>query len=114
MTLEPRLATHVHVGAFIRLANASGDFATVLKKGDPTSGAMLLICQVRGQNPKIYERFPTIKGAARWQSIHDGEMPAGQITELIEKRVHHDPDLWVIELDTADHERLNGLLAAGD
>jgi len=46
--IEPRLASGVQISALKRLAEAEGDFATVLKKGDATSGAILLIGQVRG------------------------------------------------------------------
>jgi hypothetical protein len=36
------------------------------------------------------------------------------MAEFIEKRGQRDPDLWIIELDAADHERLDRLLGAGD
>ncbi len=115
MTLEPRLAAHMLVSAFIRRANIGGDFATVLRKGDATSGAIMLVGLVRGANPKIYERFPSLDGGSAWQSIQPSEtLSAELVSILIEKRTSRDPDLWVIELDAADDERLNGLLNAGD
>jgi hypothetical protein len=115
MTLEPRLAAHMLVSAFIRRANAGGDFAAILHKGDRTSGTIMLVGLVRGVNPKIFEKFPSLDGSSAWQSIDSGEpFSAQEVTALIEKRTSRDPDLWVIELDAADDERLNGLLTAGD
>lgn len=115
MTLEPRLAAHMQVSAFIRRANVGGDFATVLRKGDAISGAIMLVGLVRGVTPKIYERFPSLDGSSAWQSIQPSETLSAELVQvLIEKRTSRDPDLWVIELDAADDERLNGLLNAGD
>jgi hypothetical protein len=114
LSIEPRLASHVQVSAFIRLANASGDFATIIRKGDKISGAILLISMVRGVNRMIYERFPSLDGSSSWQpSLREGDPTAQQVSEFVEKRAKRDPDIWVIELDTADDERLAGLLASG-
>ena len=108
---EPRLASSVQVSAFIRLAGIGGDFATVLRKGDAVAGAILLIGLVRGRNPLIFERFPSLDGGSPWSQIDsrdsDDEI---EITERWQKRAARDPDLWVIELDVASTERLNELL----
>ena len=105
----------MQVSAFVRRANAGGDFATVLQKGDAISGAIMLIGLVRGANPRVFERFPSLDGRFAWQSIQSTDpLTPEQVVALIEKRTRRDPDLWVIELDAADDERLNGLLTSGD
>lgn len=108
---EPRLASSIQVSAFIRLAQIGGDFATVLRKGDPVAGAILLIGLVRGENPSFFERFPSLGGGSPWQQLAQ-QNPEDEIevTERWKKRVLRDPDLWVIELDVASPERLAGLL----
>jgi hypothetical protein len=110
---EPRLASSVQVSAFIRLASVGGDFATVLRKGDAVAGAILLIGLVRGKNPVLFERFPSLDGSTPWQQLgaQDSENET-EITERWQKRAARDPDLWVIELDVASPERLDGLLTA--
>ena len=114
MTLEPRLASHIQVSAFLRRAQQQGDFATILHKGDETSGAILIIGLVRGSKPLIYERFPSLDGPPVWQKILTPQTENDQyVTDYIQKRKSRDPDLWVIELDTADDERLIGLIASG-
>ena len=111
--IEPRLASAVQVSAFIRLTQAGGDFAMVLRKGDPIAGAIMLIGLVRGQNPVVYERFPSLDGSSPWQTINSkSSATEHDIVMLWQKRAERDPDLWVIELDVASPERLNGLLTA--
>ncbi len=104
---EPRLATHIEVGAFIKLANAGGDFATVIRKGDPTSGAILLVGRVRGQNPVLFDRFPALNDPPKWEKTGGEPMDSEQkISELCIRRAARDPDLWILELDVAEPERL--------
>lgn len=110
---DPRLASAVQVSAFIRLAQAGGDFAVVLRKGDPIAGAIMVIGLVRGQNPALYERFPSLDGGLTWQTTDPKSSATEEdIAALWQKRAERDPDLWVIELDVASPERLNGLLAS--
>lgn len=112
--IEPRLASSVQVSAFIRLAAVEGDFAAVLRKGDPVAGAIMLIGLVRGQNPTVFERFPSLDGYSNWQQINiQASENETDITAMWKKRADRDPDMWVIELDVASRERLAGLLASG-
>jgi hypothetical protein len=111
--IEPRLASSVQVSAFIRLAQAEGDFATVLRKGDPDAGAIMLIGLVRGRDSVIFERFPLLNGNSAWQQIPtQATLNEMDITTRWKMRAERDPDLWVIELDVASPERLTRLLAA--
>jgi hypothetical protein len=111
MTIEPRLAASVQVSAFLRLAQQQGDFATIMQKGDPTSGAILLVGVIRGANPMIYERFPSIDGPAKWEKLLSKNDPStDEISAYLKKRSARDPDLWIIELDTADQQRLTLLI----
>jgi hypothetical protein len=112
--IEPRLTSDFQISALKRLVEAGGDFATVLRKGDPTSGAILLIGQIRGRNPVLFDRFPSLDGSAIWQPVTAQiEENEGEVFSYWQKRVSRDPDLWVIELDVASTERLDGLLALG-
>jgi hypothetical protein len=109
---EPRLASHIEVAAFIKRANASGDFATVIRKGDAISGAIVLIGILRGQNPTLYERFPTLDGPAKWKHTGGEDMDTQQkISEYCNRRAARDPDLWILELDVAEPERLTRYIA---
>ena len=111
--IEPRFTSEFQISALKRLAEAGGDFATVLRKGDPTSGAILLIGQVRGKNPVLFDRFPSLDGQQIWQPVTaQSDENESEVFSYWQKRQSRDPDLWVVELDVASTERLAGLLAA--
>lgn len=111
--IEPRLASQIRVAALRRLAEAEGGFVTILRKGDEIAGALLVIALVKGRNPVIYDRFPSPEGSWSWQALTSQDIEnEDEISEYWHKRRAKDPDLWVIELDVASTERLNGLLAA--
>lgn len=114
--IEPRLATGVQISAMKRLAEADGGFATILKKGDATSGAILLIGQIRGAQPRLYDRYPSLDGQTVWHIVDSGvdlaETGDAAIQNYWQKRCARDPDLWVFELDVASAARLDGLLSA--
>ena len=111
MPLEPRLATHMVVTAFIRQCSALGDFATVLHKGDPVAGSLLLVSRVKGRNPALFEQFPGVKDTRNWHPIFNQDTDNEQkIGDYLERRIAQDRDIWVLELDVAFAERLDGLL----
>jgi len=111
--IEPRLTAEFQISAIQRLAEAGGGFATVLRKGDRTAGAILLIGQIRGRNPMLFDRYPSLDGISKWQpvSLQNDENEA-KVTAYWQKRAARDPDLWIMELDVASPERLAGLLAS--
>lgn len=111
MLLEPRLATHMVVTALIRQFSALGDFATVLHKGDPVAGSLLLVSRVKGRNPALFEQFPGANNTRNWQSIFNQDTDNEQkVSDYLERRIAQDRDIWVLELDVAFAERLDGLL----
>lgn len=107
-----RLTSQFRVSALQKLAEAEGGFAAVLSKGDQLSGAILLVGLINGRDPVIYERHPKLDGSFSWhqvtQQIGGNEI---ETTKYWKSRVKRDPDLWVLELDVASKERLDGLLA---
>ncbi|MBK8376220.1 DUF1491 family protein [Sphingorhabdus sp.] len=110
---EPRLASHMLVAALVRQTFALGDFAAILRKGDENAGAVLLIGRIKGANPRLFERFPSLDKGLEWQEISTQTIDnEEQIPEYLERRTARDPDIWVIELDVAFDERLSGLLAS--
>jgi hypothetical protein len=104
--MTPRLTAGVLVSALIRGAQARGGFAAVLKKGDSTAGAILIVAVEKGVITGLYERLLTPEGAYVWgktgpQAVDNKE----EIDDFLARKAARDPDLWVIELDIADAER---------
>lgn len=108
---EPRLATSVVAGALMRKAQGEGGFAAVLAKGDPTSGAILLILTEKGGNPRVLERLLQPDGRYSWAQPFENpdEVPA-----FVARRRRFDPDLWVIELDIPSTERFTAEMTGFD
>ena len=85
---------------------AQGGFATVLQKGDPDRGSLLLFVSNRGLHRACLERVLHADGSYRWQLAGPAESSSStEIADFLARRARFDEDLWAIELDIADPER---------
>jgi hypothetical protein len=101
-----RLAAQVEAASIVRRAEAAGDFAMILRKGDPDRGSLLLVVSSRGRHLACLERVLDIGGGYRWQRVGpDESASSADIRDFLAKRARFDEDLWAIELDIADAER---------
>jgi hypothetical protein len=101
-----RLPASVEAAGLIRRAQADGDFATIIKRGDPDRGALLLVISSRGRHVACLERTLTLDGAYRWQAVGPAESSGSdEIRDFLAKRTRFDADLWAIDLDIAEAER---------
>ena len=100
--MSDRLPTGVLVSALIRRAHDSGGSATVLAKGDPQAGAILIITADRGQDQRLLERGIGPDGRVK---LIDST-PAEDLDAYWQRRRARDPDLWLIELDVARAQQL--------
>lgn len=114
--IEPRLATHVRIEALKRLTAAAGGFATIIAKGDPVSGAILIARTVRGQDNALFELFRRFDDQAEWQEVWSEDSGSlarkGSMAEYAERRRLRDADLWIIELDVASRAQFDAIMAA--
>ncbi len=78
----------------------------MVKRGDETAGAVLIVLAERGQAVDVLERVLGGSGDYVWGSPFAAAHNAGDIDRFLEKRMRFDPDSWLIELDTASAERL--------
>lgn len=110
MSEEARLPARLEVAALIRLAQNGGGFAAVLKSGEDTAGTILLVLTEKGLNPRVYERMPQADGRRVWHRTKDQDAENKQeFSEYLDRRGRQDSDLWIVELDIANGERLIGL-----
>lgn len=110
---EARLPAALEAAAIRRLAEAAGGFATVLRKGDPDRGSLLLSLIKQGRHAGMLERMLQSDGGYRWESCGppDGAEPSAVI-EFVAKRTRFDADLWLIELDVPDTQRFIAEISA--
>lgn len=100
------LPAHLEVAGILRRVAAEGDFAAIMKKGDPDRGSLLLFVSSRGVHVGCLERVLALSGRYRWQSVGPGESASSaDLAEFLARRTRFDEDLWAIELDIADPER---------
>jgi hypothetical protein len=101
-----RLPPRLEVPALLRRAEAGGGFATVVYKGDPESGALLLLISSRGRHVACLQRILSLSGAYEWYSAGPGDSAdSAEVAAFLARQRQFDPDLWVVELDIADPER---------
>jgi len=79
----------------------------VIRKGEREAGTILVVLAERGANARVFERMPAPDGTRKWHcaKIQDPENPS-EFHDYLDRRARQDDDLWIIELDVANGERL--------
>jgi hypothetical protein len=99
-----RLNASVEVSALMRRAQAEGDFATVLHKGDAERGSILIVVRSRGDYISCLERTLDAGGYS-WMTAGPDSATDEKVAQFLAGRIEFDPDIWLIELDVAQPER---------
>ena len=90
----------------MRQVESSGGFAAIVKRGDPDSGALILLVATRGQNVALIERRMGPDFDYDWTiSARPDDAEPEKFLELNPQHHWFDPDCWLIELDIADAEQ---------
>ena len=101
-----RLPAHLEAASILRRAEAAGGFGTVLRKGDPERGSLLLMISSRGRHVAGLERVLSLHSGYVWRTTGPAESASStEVAEFLAKRARFDEYLWAIELDIADPER---------
>ena len=90
----------------MRQVESAGGFATIVKRGDPDRGVLILLVAERGESKALIERRMGPDFDYRWTitaTPHDAEPE--KFLESMQNTTRFDPDCWLIELDIADAER---------
>lgn len=100
---EPRIKAGLWVKMALRLGQAEGRFAAVLKRGDEDAGGVLAV--LRGRHGlSVLSQIRTKDGEAAWLRA-TGPDPVDQevVDTYIARQVKFDPDLWVLEFECNDN-----------
>ncbi len=94
-----RLSSDIWVRALIRRAELAGAFATVLRKGDPRAGAVLVkAVDRRAGMARLYTEAVQGEGERVWmQPVASSE--EADLDAYTERAFRFDPDIWVVEID---------------
>jgi hypothetical protein len=106
---EPRPASGLLVSALIRRIEAEGGSAMVIARGDAVAGAILLLLADRGVLVKIAERVWRFDGGHGLEPVGPAQPDEpGAAGDYVARRRKSDPDLWAVEVDHPDAERIAG------
>lgn len=104
--MSGRLPSRLEASAIVRRAQQDGDFAAVMKTGDPDRGAILLLIASRGRHVACLERILSLDSGYQWGKVGPPENADSQsVADFLAKRARFDEDFWAIELDVACPER---------
>ena len=104
--MNERLPAHLEVAGILRRAQAYGGFGTVLRKGDPERGSVILVVSSRGRHIACLERVLSLVGEYNWQRTGPAESASStEVADFLARRARFDEDSWALELDIAEPER---------
>ena len=73
----------------------------MLRRGQAEAGSVVVIHRDRSGEQRALTRVMAQSGHYAWQVAAHGD----SLESWLERQSRHDPDLWVIELDTPDPAR---------
>ena len=98
----PRIKAGIWVSMALRMGNADGRFGTVIRKGDPDAGGVLVALRGR-EGLSVLSQVRSGEGELAWMRA-TGPDPVDDATAdaYIARQLKFDPDLWVIEFEAPD------------
>jgi hypothetical protein len=99
---EPRIKAGIWVSMALRMGNADGRFGTVVRKGDPDAGGVLVVLR-NDKEISVLSQMRSGGGDLVWMRA-TGLAPVDDATAdaYVARQVKFDPDLWVIEFEAPD------------
>lgn len=112
--MSGRIASGVLVSALIRLAQQACGHAMLLHKGEAEAGAICIELRENGKFSGFYDRIWSVDGSYRWQALPlQPDIAELDLATYRERRLRHDPDLWLLELDIANVQRFIAQMPVG-
>ena len=100
MMVEARLKTEIWVQAAVKRANIDGGIVTVVAKGDPTAGAVLVKINRFADGCQVLAETRDPAGARAWYLGTGAAAVEEPVADAyIERARKRDPDLWVVEVE---------------
>ena len=93
------LSTDIWVSALIRRAGIEGAYATVVRRGDPRGGAVIVKAfDTSTRQARLFTEAFGLDGERQWIQPVSSEME-GELDAYVGRQVGYDPDLWVVEVE---------------
>ena len=96
----PRLASGLWIHACIRRCTLDNLPATVVRKGDPDSGAIMIKVFRDRMACMVLSQTRTPEGDPAWiRSTGDGPVTEPEADAYIDRQISYDRDIWVLEIE---------------
>jgi hypothetical protein len=96
---EERLATHLFVSAHARLASQEGIPVTVLHRGDPTSGTIILKINLLDRTARVLVEARSGDARIWMPATSTDPMPESEADAYLSRQAEIDPDVWIVEIE---------------
>ena len=94
------LTTGLWVSAQVRLCDRAFIPATVVRRGDPDAGTVLLKLNRFDDGVTVYTQASTLDGEPAWsRGIGPKPVTEPEADAYIARHVARDPDVWVVEIE---------------
>lgn len=108
-----RLTSELWVKAYLRRVMADGHFATVVRHGDDTAGAIFVKVSLRDGTALLFgpafASFDSPNGERAFTPLLDGTAKLDRaVDEFLEAEQRFDTDLWIVEVERADGDPMLG------
>jgi hypothetical protein len=100
--MQPRLKSGLSVKALVRRCDLAAVAVAVVARGDPDAGAILIKLNSRDDGCSVLAQARGTSGELLWLRA-TGPAPVAECDAdaYIDRQRRRDPDLWVIEIETA-------------
>jgi hypothetical protein len=103
--MEARLKSHIQVQALIRRCDLAAIGVAVTARGDPDAGAILVKLYDREAGATVLAQTRRADGTLAWlRATGAAAVAEADADAYIARQRQYDPDLWVVEVETAAPE----------
>ncbi len=93
-----RLTSEIWMAAYLTRLRLAAIPAFIVRKGDPTAGAVLVKLNTLDGSATCFQRsFDPVSGERQWVVLAEG--PETEVDRKVARQREFDPDLWVIEVE---------------
>jgi hypothetical protein len=86
----------------LRMGDSDGRPGTVVRKGDPDSGGILVVLHGR-DGMTVLSQFRAADGSAAWmRATGSAAVDQAAVDSYVARQVKFDPDIWVVEFEAPD------------
>ncbi|HUB44880.1 MAG TPA: DUF1491 family protein [Acetobacteraceae bacterium] len=99
---QPRVKAGLWVKMALRMGDRDGVPGVVLRRGDPDSGAVLVVLRGR-EGLCVLSQTRTPEGALAWlRATGAAPVDDAAVDAYVARQVRYDPDLWILEFEAPD------------